>query len=583
MRWWLALAFALIAAVTAVAVATVFSNRSESAVRERAEEIALGSSVEAGRAIDRGIARGDLDGTVAAVSERRELAVFVFDFEGNLLTPERSLRTDLENVPLRGAALGEALSGRTYVASFDNGRATLVGLPLSTAPAAGMLVYASRPDLAAGLGIAQEEIVEAALWATLVGAVAGLLVASLITARLRRIGSAAAAIEAGSFDRAIRPRFRDELGLLAETIERMRVRLRDSFEALEAERDRLYRLLERLQEGVVTVDADLRIEFANGAARRLLGVEQLAEGDALPEPWPDFSLRRLSETLFGPDAAVVQLRISPSEEVTFELAGIPAGTEASAAVLVIADVTERERRERAQREFVTNAAHELRTPLAVIAGAVEVLQSGAKEVPEERDRFLAHVERQCARLTRLVRALLVLARAQTRAERPRLEAVELKPLLEDVSVSLRLPEGVSIRVACPPGVAVLAQRDLMEQVVANLAVNAVRYTEQGDVMIAVRTLPGASVAIEVSDRGPGIAPDQQERVWERFYRGDDRDGEGFGLGLSIVRQAVHTLGGTVTIDSPLGRGATVRVVLPAAQLEPETMPAAAAQEGRPAA
>jgi two-component system, OmpR family, phosphate regulon sensor histidine kinase PhoR len=583
MRWWLGLAFALIAAVTATAVATVFSNRSESALRERAEEIALGSSVEAADAIDRGIARGDLEGTLAAVTERRELAVFVYDLEGNLLTPSRSLRTDLEQVPLRGTALGEALAGRTFVASFDNGKVTLVALPLSNA--GGMLVYASRPDLAAGLGIAQDEIVEAAIWATLVGAVAGLLVASLITARLRRIASAAAAIEAGSFDRAIQPRFRDELGLLAETIERMRVRLRDSFEALEAERDRLHRLLERLQEGVVTVDADLRIEFANGAARRLLGVEQLAEGDALPEPWPDFSLRRLSETLFGPDAAVIQLRVSPSDELTFELAGIPAGTESSAAMLVIADVTERERRERAQREFVTNAAHELRTPLAVIAGAVEVLQSGAKEDEVERDRFLDHIERESARLGRLARALLVLARAQTRAERPRLEAVELQPLLEDISVSLRLPEGVSIRVACPPGIAVLAQRDLMEQVVANLAVNAVRYTEQGDVMIAVRALPGASVAIEVSDRGPGIAAEQQERVWERFYRGDDRDGEGFGLGLSIVRQAVHTLGGTVTIDSRLGRGATVRVVLPAAQLEPETEPAvpAAAQEGRPAA
>jgi signal transduction histidine kinase len=126
---------------------------------------------------------------------------------------------------------------------------------------------------------------------------------------------------------------------------------------------------------------------------------------------------------------------------------------------------------------------------------------------------------------------------------------------------------------------VLAQRDLMEQVVVNLAANAVRYTERGDVMIDVLALTAGSVGIEVSDRGPGIAPEQQERVWERFYRGDERDGEGFGLGLSIVRQAVHTLGGTVTIDSRRGRGATVRVVLPAAQ--PGAVPAL--DEGRPAA
>jgi signal transduction histidine kinase/HAMP domain-containing protein len=566
MRWWLALAFALIAAVTAVAVAQVFSARSEGAFRERAEEIALGTSIEASAAIERGIVRGDLEGTVAAVAERRELAVFVFDRSGRLLTSPHSHRTTLESVPLRRQALATALAGNTFVTTFDDGRTTLVGLSLRTPPGGAMLTHAARPDLAAGLGIARDQVVEAALWATLVAAVAGLLVASLITARLRRIGSAAAAIEAGSFDRPVRAGFQDELGLLAETIERMRLRLRDSFATLEGERDRLHRLLERLQEGVVTVDPELRVEFANGAARRLLGAD-LREGDTLIEPWPGYSLRRLSASLFGVDAAPLQLRVVPTEDSAFDVSGIPAGSEASAAMLVIADVSERERRERAQHEFVANAAHELRTPLAVIAGAVEMLQSGAKEDPVERDRFLTHVERESARLGRLARALLVLARAQTRAEPVRLEPVELRPLLEEVATSVHVPEDVHIQLVCPPGLAVFAQRDLMEQVAANLAANAVKYSGREDVTIRVSRLSSGAVAIDVSDHGPGIAPDEQELVFDRFYRAGGRDADGFGLGLSIVRQAVLTLGGTVSIDSKPGSGTTVRVVLPAADRE----------------
>jgi signal transduction histidine kinase/HAMP domain-containing protein len=560
MRWWLALAFGLIAAVTAVAVAQVFSGRSERAFRERAEAIALGTGLEAATSIERGITRGDLEGTMTAVADRRGFAVFVFDANGDLVTAPRSHRTALQSIPLRREAVDTALAGSTFVTSFDDGRATLVALPLRTQPGGAMLAYAPRPDLATGLGIARDKIVEAALWATLIAAVAGLLVASLITVRLRRIGSAAAAIESGSFERPIRSGFRDELGLLADTIERMRLRLRDSFAALEGERDRLHRLLERLQEGVVTVDSSLRVEFANGAARRLLGAE-LREGDPLPEPWPDYSLRRLAVSLFGPEAALLQLRVVPGDSAAYDVAGIPAGSDASVAMLVLADVTERERRERSQHEFVANAAHELRTPLAVIAGAVEMLQSGAKDDAVERDRFLAHIERESARLGRLARALLVLARAQTRAEALRLEAVEIRPLLDEIVAAASPTAGVTIRVLCPPRLAVHAQRDLMEQVLSNLTANAVKYTDDGEVLVRATALPNGTVAIDVSDRGPGIAPEEQEQVFDRFYRGGSRDAEGFGLGLSIVRQAVQTLGGTVSIESQPGKGTRVRIVL----------------------
>src|SRR5262249_58428193 len=103
------------------------------------------------------------------------------------------------------------------------------------------------------------------------------------------------------------------------------------------------------------------------------------------------------------------------------------------ALLVVDALTEQQRRELAEREFVSNAAHELRTPLTTIIGAVEVLQAGAKENPAERDRFLGHIEREAGRLARLARAMLTLARAHSGQEQPRMEAVELAPLLRAVA------------------------------------------------------------------------------------------------------------------------------------------------------
>jgi signal transduction histidine kinase len=233
-------------------------------------------------------------------------------------------------------------------------------------------------------------------------------------------------------------------------------------------------------------------------------------------------------------------------------------------VLVLTDVSVRERRERAEREFVTNAAHELRTPLATITGSIQVLQAGAKDVPEQRDRFLEHIEREAARLSRLTRALLVLARAQTRAEAPKLADVELEPLLEAIAAGTSPHDGVSVEVECPPGLLVMAEPDLVEQAISNLAANAVENTKEGKIIISARPLPGGAVALEVSDTGRGIPLERQDRIFDRFYRAEGRDPRNFGLGLAIVREVVTALGGRINLESTPGSGTTVRITLPQA-------------------
>jgi signal transduction histidine kinase len=566
MRWWLALAFGLIAAATALGVWLIVSARAESAFREHAEELALGNATASAVAVSRAVRRGDLADALPVIAERREAALFVFDEDGALLTPERIHRTDLAAVPFRVEALVEALAGQPFVEQTDDGRSTVVGLPLRQPERGALIAYVPRPELAAGLGIAREKIAQTSLWAAVIGAFAGFAVAAVITARLRRIAAAAAEIERGNFNAALRPDFGDELGDLAETVDRMRVRLRESFYVLGAERDRLHLLLERLPEGVLEVDRDLLVEYANAAARRILALPDDARELPLPEPWPGHSLRALADALFDDDAEVVEQRVAAGG-ATYGVAGIPAGT-GHAAVIVIADVSERERRERAQRDFVANAAHELRTPLSVISGAVEMLEAGAKDDADERDRFLAHIRSEASRLGRLARALLALARAETRAEPLRVEPLALRPILEQAAATLRLPDGVDAEVACPPDLRVLAQPDLLAQIVANLADNAAKHTTAGRVLLSA-SASGADVAIEVADTGAGIPRTEQEAVFDRFYRATDRrDAEGFGLGLAIVRQAVHALGGRIELESDVGRGTTVRVLLPRAVAAP---------------
>ena len=257
----------------------------------------------------------------------------------------------------------------------------------------------------------------------------------------------------------------------------------------------------------------------------------------------------------GPDGGSALLSLSAGPAVD-------AGGQVVACICLVHDVTDRELRERAQRDFVTNAAHELQTPLTAIMAATEVLQSGAKEVPGERDRFLGHIEAECERLGRLVRALLVLARAQVAGETAPQAPVPLRPLLDDVALSLRPAKGIEVRVRCADGLAALGTPELLSQALVNLGANAAKHTRHGWIRLGAARRNGR-VAIEVADTGPGLPPGVEERAFERFFRGGRRDREGFGLGLAIVREVVAAMGGTVEVRSPRRGGTVATIELPA--------------------
>jgi two-component system phosphate regulon sensor histidine kinase PhoR len=335
-------------------------------------------------------------------------------------------------------------------------------------------------------------------------------------------------------------------------------------------------IVENIPLGLAVVDQDGTPLIVNGKALRAFEKDDPADFagwyqaeafhlDGSPVRAEERPITRTLATGEVVDAEILELVIGDRRAI-FEISTAPilgASGEQLGGISIFRDVTVREQTERAERDFVTNAAHELQSPLAAIVSAIEVLQSGAKDGPQ-RDVFLGHIEREADRLARLIRALLTLARTEIGVEPPRDELVAICPLLEEIGRGLTLSSAVQLEVECPADLAVLTNRELVEQAVVNLAHNAAKMTKSGRVLLSARAADRQMVELSVSDTGPGIPAANRTRVFERFYRVDPDASPGFGLGLSIVRAVAEALEGELDLESSPGSGTTVRLRLPKA-------------------
>lgn len=234
------------------------------------------------------------------------------------------------------------------------------------------------------------------------------------------------------------------------------------------------------------------------------------------------------------------------------------------AVVIFDDVTERDRIDRADKDFVSNASHQLRNPITAIDSAVAALKAGAADDAVERARFLDHLETEAARLARIIDSLLVLSRAQRQDLDAPLTLVPLRPMLERLVSEARPRDGVEISFACENGVAVIAHPGLLEEAIASGIANAVEHTSAGTISVHARDLD-EWVSIQIVDSGPGMTRDMRERAFDRFY-GSAPTKESAGLGLAIAAAAVRASRGTIDLDSAPGAGTTLRIVLRGAPL-----------------
>jgi len=241
-----------------------------------------------------------------------------------------------------------------------------------------------------------------------------------------------------------------------------------------------------------------------------------------------------------------------------------------AVLLVVRDRTEELKREQAEAEFVSNAAHELRNPLAGIKSGIEVLQTGAKDNPEARDRFLDRLAYDAERMTRLTQSLLMLARVEAAGQRDPAQVVDVTVAAGEAMEAVETPDGIELRDEVGSDLVAEGDPVLLRQVMIGLLSNACAYTPAPGT-VTLRASRGAenSVTIEVQDTGKGIPPEEQDRVFDRFYRGSGMlEGKGFGLGLPIAKRMVGVMGGEIGLRSQPGEGSTFWVRLRAAKPTP---------------
>jgi PAS domain S-box-containing protein len=410
-------------------------------------------------------------------------------------------------------------------------------------------------------------------WISLV--IAGLMgfgFSELISRRVRAMSKAATAIADGDFEQrlptGVAP---DEIFELAVAYNTMAAKLGAAFSAIQEREREITAVVESMAEGVVAFDSGGNVRVINPGAVRLLDPP---DGELLGMPartlTEDEAVRGVIEAGLAGEDAVATAKLG---EVTVLMHSTPLhdeGGAADGAVLLLADVTERHKVEDAQRQFVADASHEMRTPIAALKGMLELLNDGAKDDPAVRDDFMRTMQIEVDRLGRLVADLLTLARLEAGSLHPVIAPQPVSVLFEDVtSVMCTLAEraevGLSVELA-DGDIEVRADRDRIVQVLLGFVDNALKHSPQGSTIHLRARRDGDGALIEVADEGSGIEPDQLSHVFDRFYRADEaRSGSrGAGLGLAIAKEIVEVHDSSIEVESTPDQGTTFWFRLPIA-------------------
>jgi two-component system phosphate regulon sensor histidine kinase PhoR len=402
--------------------------------------------------------------------------------------------------------------------------------------------------------------------------------ASWISRVVRELTTATRRMADGDLDVRTHIRTADDLGDLGAALDQLAVSVGTTLGSLRDERDLQGRILDGMQEGVLVLDKDGRVVMMNPALRQMLLLGADAKGKLLIEVVRHADLHDLvKRARVGKTTAMGEIDlpgIKPRRLLTHAtaLAG-----EAGGLLAVCVDVTDLRRLESLRRDFVANVSHELRTPVTAVRSAAETLQVSALKDPDPTVaiRFVEIIERNAERLQSLIEDLLELSRLESKEFKLKKERIDLAKVSSIVFGLFRQradKKGIKLTTELSADLPLLqTDQRALEQVLSNLVENAVKYCPAGSTVTIGATVESAGkpdgriVRISVADNGPGVDPKHIPRLFERFYRvdaGRSRDVGGTGLGLSIVKHLVEAMGGSVKVDSKVGRGSTFEVTLP---------------------
>jgi two-component system phosphate regulon sensor histidine kinase PhoR len=410
--------------------------------------------------------------------------------------------------------------------------------------------------------------------ATLLALLLAWWLARRLTLPLQELASGAEQIAAGYYGQKVYVDRKDELGQLAATFNHMSTQLADQFAQLDEDRHQLRAVLSSMVEGVIAIDSEQSILFANERAGSMLEfATQSAAGRKLWEVVRQYAVQEMVRAAMHTDngeAHRLEFTDASGKTLMLHVAQLP-GEPTRGAVLVFHDNTELRRLEHLRQDFVANVSHELKTPLSVITVCAETLLDGGMDDLEHRGRFLERIHEQSHRLHTLILDLLSLARIESGDQHWTLQALSVTKLAEACAERHQArtqAKKQTLVLEPPPGTPTLeawADEEALAEILDNLVDNAVKYTPEGGTIHLRWWSEGEHCIIEVKDTGIGIPEQDLPRVFERFYRVDkarSREVGGTGLGLSIVKHLVQAMQGTIRATSELGRGTTFTIRLP---------------------
>ncbi|NJP41494.1 cell wall metabolism sensor histidine kinase WalK [Oscillospiraceae bacterium HV4-5-C5C] len=403
---------------------------------------------------------------------------------------------------------------------------------------------------------------------------------------LNQVRNVATAMSNGNFTLRADSSQPGEIGELGQAINDLAADLDRSISALMKERNRLRQILDNLSEGIIAVNPELIVTHANPAVGRLLGFPSTELPDEAQDPTSEQndsqddnesnrSLSVLLQLKSGQDllddfrkAIRQQKTVTRSFQnedriLYFQVAPLlDEDQKVIGAVALLRDVTAAEKLEQTRRDYIANVSHELRTPLTALRGLIEPLADGLVTEESDRLRYYSIIQNETLRLSRLIDDMLELSRLQAGKISLKRSQFNIWDILREVEAKYQaVAEEKGLTFALPPYRAdtplVYSNPDRIEQVLVILLDNAMKYTDAGGIIEIQLSSESDKLILAVKDTGKGISADDQQHVFERFYKADrSRGRSGTGLGLSIAKEMLNILGERIWVRSYLGHGST---------------------------